>query len=71
MHITTSGSPAAVRTRCQAVGSLNLQIKQISKNRKTRSGAQEGVLPGMVEARYSSYTHGIGKQIRAGKVCPC
>ncbi len=31
---------------------------------------QEGVLPGMVEARYASYAQGVGKQIRAGKVRP-
>lgn len=32
---------------------------------------QEGVLPGMVEARYASYTQGLGQKIRAGKVSPC
>lgn len=31
---------------------------------------QEGVLPGMVEARYASYAQGVGKQIRACKVRP-
>ena len=31
---------------------------------------QEGVLPGMVEARYASYTQGLGQKIRAGKVRP-
>ena len=31
---------------------------------------QEGVLPGMVEARYASYTQGMGQKIRAGKVRP-
>ena len=31
---------------------------------------QEGVLPGMVEARYASYAQGLGQKIRAGKVRP-
>ncbi len=35
-----------------------------------RPRAQEGVLPGMVEARYASYKQGVGQQIRAGKVRP-
>ena len=31
---------------------------------------QEGILPGMVEARYASYSQGLGQKIRAGKVRP-
>ena len=30
---------------------------------------QEGILPGMVKERYSSYSRGVGKKIRDGKVC--
>ena len=29
---------------------------------------QDGVLPGMVKDRYSSYSEGVGKRIRDGKV---
>lgn len=32
---------------------------------------QEGVLPGMIKGRYSTYSTGVGKKIRDGKVaCP-
>ena len=30
---------------------------------------QDGILPGMVEERYSSYSRGVGQKIRDGKVC--
>ncbi len=29
---------------------------------------QDGILPGMVKERYSSYAKGLGKRIRDGKV---
>ena len=29
---------------------------------------QDGVLPGMIKGRYSSYSEGVGKRIRDGKV---
>ena len=31
---------------------------------------QEGILPGMIKDRYSSYSKGVGKKIRDGKVSP-
>ncbi len=29
---------------------------------------QEGILPGMIKDRYSTYSKGVGKKIRDGKV---
>lgn len=29
---------------------------------------QDGVLPGMIKDRYSTYSEGVGKRIRGGKV---